>query len=277
VCGGTRHVFAIPSIDCRERFALITPSEPKFTHSGATFLPRTDKGGRVYAIGDIHGRYDLLTELLDRVGEHSAALPPSQSLHIVFLGDIIDRGPQSAQALELIFDLQSKSDNVILLLGNHEEAMLHALDGSVDSLRGWMGVGGDATVRSFGLEPWRRDEDPVGYLRRLRGVIPREWVGWLKRLPLSARSGDYFFCHAGVRPGVSLRRQLRQDLLWIREDFLDDPAYHGAIIVHGHSVEQAVSIRHNRIGIDTGAYHTGVLTALYLEDTRQEIISTGSA
>ncbi len=237
-------------------------------------MPSTESGDRVYAIGDIHGRHDLLTNLLDRIGEHTESLPPSRSLHIVFLGDIVDRGPQSAEALELLYDLHSSSDSVIVLLGNHEEAMLQALDGDLDSLRAWMGVGGDATARSFGLEPLRPDEDPRGYLRRLRAAVPRDWVSWLKRLPLSARSGDYFFCHAGVRPGIPLRRQSRGDLLWIREDFLDDPADHGAVIVHGHSIELEVSIRHNRIGIDTGAYRTGILTALYLEGERREVIST---
>jgi serine/threonine protein phosphatase 1 len=137
-----------------------------------------------------------------------------------------------------------------------------------------MGVGGDMTVRSFGLEPYSRSDDARDYIRRLRSVVPREWVSWLKRLPLFARSGDYFFCHAGVRPGVPLRRQVRNDLLWIREDFLDDDADHGAIIVHGHSIEPEVAIRANRIGIDTGAYRTGVLTALYLDGDKRDIIST---
>jgi serine/threonine protein phosphatase 1 len=99
----------------------------------------------------------------------------------------------------------------------------------------------------------------------------------LKRLPLFARSGDYFFCHAGVRPGVALRRQTRNDLLWIREDFLTDESEHGAVIVHGHSIETEVTIRSNRIGIDTGAYRTGVLTALYLEGEQREIIAAKAA
>lgn len=240
-------------------------------------MPSTESGDRVYAIGDIHGRYDLLTSLMDQIGEHAGALPPSRSLHIVMLGDIIDRGPQSAAALELLYDLQKTSDRVVVLLGNHEEAMLQALEGSTESLRGWMNVGGDATVRSFGLDPYQRDDDPRDYIRKLRAAVPREWVAWLKRLPLFARSGDYFFCHAGIRPGVALRRQTRSDLLWIREDFLDDEADHGAVIVHGHSIEPEVTIRANRIGIDTGAYRTGVLTALYLEGEQRGVISTQAA
>lgn len=240
---------------------------------GAT-LPSTEAGERIYAVGDVHGRYDLLRALLDRIGAHTGALPPARSLHIVFLGDIVDRGPQSLEVMELLHDLQSKTDRVLVLLGNHEEAMLQAIGGDVEMLGDWMKVGGAATVRSFGLEPFRRGDDAADYLRRLRAAVPREWVAWLRKLPLTAQSGDYFFCHAGIRPGVALRRQARGDLLWIREDFLDDERPHGAVIVHGHSIEPKVEIRANRIGIDTGAYRTGALTALYLEDDRQEVLST---
>lgn len=236
-------------------------------------MPSTQPGDRVYAVGDIHGRYDLLRALLDRIGDHAAALPPSESLHVVFLGDIVDRGPDSLKVLEFLYDLQSKSDRVVVLLGNHEDAMLQALDGDPAMLRDWMRVGGAATVRSFGLEPFVPGEDAGRYLRQLRAAVPREWAAWLKRLPLTARSGDYLFCHAGVRPGVALRRQTRNDLLWIRDDFLDDPRDHGAVIVHGHSIEPEALIRANRIGIDTGAYRTGELTALYLEGEKQELLS----
>lgn len=236
-------------------------------------MPRTQPGERIYAVGDVHGRYDLLRALLDQIGAHCAALPPAQSLHVVFLGDIIDRGPQSFEVLELLHDLQSKSERVVVLLGNHEEAMLQALDGKANMLRDWMRVGGAATVQSFGLEPFDSATDSSDYLRAMRAVVPREWVAWMKRLPLTAQSGDYLFCHAGIRPGVPLRRQVRDDLLWIRDDFLDDERSHPLVIVHGHSIEQSVEIRSNRIGIDTGAYRTGTLTALYLEDDKQEVIS----
>ncbi|MEP9401769.1 metallophosphoesterase family protein [Sphingomonas sp. VNH70] len=236
-------------------------------------MPSTDSGERIYAVGDIHGRYDLLRQMIDRIGEHSATLPPPRSLHIVFIGDLIDRGRQSAQVLEFLHDLQTRSDRVIVLLGNHEEAMLRALDGDVATLRGWMGVGGRETLESFGIAPLEEGEDVRDFLRRMRAAIPRRWVQWLQRLPLTARSGDYFFCHAGIRPGVPLRRQAREDLLWIRDDFLEDERAHGAVIVHGHSIEPSVQLRANRIGIDTGAYRTGVLSAVYLEGERSEVLS----
>jgi len=238
-------------------------------------LPTTESGERIYAVGDVHGCYELLCGLLDRIGEHHSALPSTSALHIVFLGDIVDRGPDSRKVIDLLYDLQQRTERVVVLLGNHEEAMLQALGGDVEMLSSWMKVGGAATVRSFGLEPFHRGDDAADYLRRLRATIPAEWIAWLRRLPLTARSGDYFFCHAGIRPGVSLRKQSRTDLLWIRDDFLDDERWHGAVIVHGHSIEPLVEFRSSRIGIDTGAYRTGELTALYLENERCEVLSVG--
>lgn len=236
-------------------------------------MPSTDAGERIYAVGDVHGRFDLLQRMIEKIGDHSNALPPAKSLHILFLGDLIDRGPQSAQILHFLFELQRQSNRIIVLQGNHEEVLLQSLDGNVEVLNAWLRFGGLETLRSFGLSAPAEGEDLRSYLRNVRATIPSQWVEWLRRLPLTARSGDYFFCHAGIRPGVGLRRQDREDLLWIREEFLSDRRDHGAVIVHGHSIEAAVQFRDNRIGIDTGAYRTGVLTALYLEGEKQELLS----
>jgi serine/threonine protein phosphatase 1 len=236
-------------------------------------LPRTDSGERIYAIGDVHGRYDLLRLLLDRIGEHAQALPPTQSLHLVFLGDLVDRGPESAKVVEFLYELEQSTDQIIVLLGNHEEAMLKSLDGDLGVLQRWLGVGGAETLASYGLRLPEPHDDLRRYTRYLQNSLPAEQMRWLRRLPLTAQSGDYFFCHAGIRPGVPLGRQSRDDLLWIRDDFIDDAADHGAVIVHGHTIEPEVTLRANRIGIDTGAYRHGLLTALYLEDEQQEIIS----
>jgi serine/threonine protein phosphatase 1 len=236
-------------------------------------LPRTDWGERIYAIGDIHGRYDLLRLLLDRIGEHAQELPPAKSLHLVFLGDLVDRGPDSAKVVEFLYDLEQRTDQVIVLMGNHEEAMLKSVEGDAGVLKRWLAVGGAETVASYGLRLPEPNDDGRQYTRYLQAALPAQQMRWLRNLPLTAQSGDYFFCHAGIRPGVALARQAREDLLWIRDDFIDDPADHGAVIIHGHTIESAVTMRGNRIGIDTGAYCHGVLTALYLEDERQEIIS----
>lgn len=236
-------------------------------------MPSTDSGERIYAIGDIHGRYDLLQVLIERIGEHSRALPPVRSLYIVLVGDLVDRGPQSAEVLAMLYDLQQRNSDVIVLLGNHEEAMLQALDGDVDALRRWLAVGGDATLASFGIPPRDPDQDVRDYLIGARRVVPKALLNWLRHLPLSARSGDYYFVHAGVRPGVALDRQVRGDMLWIRDEFLHDDRDFGAVVVHGHSITVDVDIRHNRICIDTGAYRTGVLSAVYLEGDQQDILA----
>ncbi|MES3083441.1 metallophosphoesterase family protein [Sphingomonas faeni] len=236
-------------------------------------MPSTDSGDRIYAIGDIHGRYDLLQMLIARIGEHSASLPPARSLYVVLIGDVVDRGPQSAEVLMMLYGLQRQNSRVIVLLGNHEEAMLQALDGDPDALRRWLAVGGDATLASFGIAPLRGEDDPRDYMNSARRAIPRRLLAWLRQLPLSVQSGDYYFVHAGVRPGVALARQVREDMLWIRREFLRHERDFGAIIVHGHSITTNVDIRENRIGIDTGAYQSGILSAIYLEGEKRDIIA----
>lgn len=173
----------------------------------------------------------------------------------------------------MLHDLQRKNKQVIVLLGNHEEAMLQALHGDAQALRRWLGVGGVETLRSFGVPDLQPDENPRDYVLRARAAIPRHWLAWLSRLPLSVRSGDYYFVHAGIRPGVALSRQAREDMLWIRDDFLEDTRDHGAVVVHGHSISPAVDVRKNRIGIDTGAYVSGTLSAIYLEGQQQAVIT----
>jgi len=237
--------------------------------------PRTAEGERIYAVGDVHGRLDLLTELLEKIDRHSRSLPDPRTQHVILLGDLIDRGEQSSQVVDYVYNIQKKTDQLIVLMGNHEELMLRALNSEYGIFRAWMRIGGDATLRSFGMEPPPRGGDYELYARRFAATIPQQWVAWLSRLPYSARSGDYFFCHAGIRPGVPLKRQKKADLLWIRDEFLDDRQEHGAVVVHGHSIADEVEYCGNRIGIDTGAYRTGVLTALYLEGDRQEILATG--
>ncbi len=211
--------------------------------------------------------------LIARIGEHSASLPPARSLYVVLIGDVVDRGPQSAEVLTMLYGLQRQNSRVIVLLGNHEEAMLQALDGDPDALRRWLAVGGDATLASFGIAPLRGEDDPRDYMNGARRAIPRRLLAWLRQLPLSVQSGDYYFVHAGVRPGVALARQVREDMLWIRREFLCHERDFGAIIVHGHSITTNVDIRENRIGIDTGAYQSGILSAIYLEGEKRDIIT----
>ncbi|WBO20860.1 metallophosphoesterase family protein [Sphingomonas abietis] len=240
---------------------------------GRSASPATAVGDRVYAIGDVHGRADLLEQMLAAIGQHSAKLSAAQRLHIIFIGDIIDRGPDSRKALEILDEARHRMPELLVLLGNHEEMLLRALAGDESTIRGWMRVGGAETVKSFGLEPLLEGEDAVPWVAALRRAVPTAWAEWIATWPLTARSGDYLFVHAGVRPGVPLKRQVRPHFLWGHEAFLEDTRDHGAVIVHGHTIFPEVDIRRNRIGIDTGAYGSNRLSAICLDGTDQTVIT----
>lgn len=239
-------------------------------------LPSTGKGEAFYAIGDIHGRHDLLLVMLDLIRKHAAEHCRDRDWHIIALGDLIDRGPGSAEVIETLRKL-TRRKKATVLMGNHEEVMLRVIDGEPGVLGSWLRFGGDATLRSFGIEPPAGEADYHRVSREMREKISESLVDWLRRRPVSVRSGDYFFCHAGLRPGIDLGRQRRADLLWIRDEFLESDEVHGVVVVHGHSISPDVELMHNRIGIDTGAYRTGVLTAAFLSGKECHILSTEGA
>lgn len=231
-------------------------------------------GERVYAIGDIHGRLDLFHRLLEKI-ESDIARRGAAKTRIVVLGDFIDRGPDSAQ-IAAIFAAQKGRARFVVLKGNHEAALLDGLRGDRAALDLWIEHGGDATLRSFGAsEEQIFPIDSRGLLDTVRQIVPKPIVAWLSKLPLMYRMGQYVFVHAGVRPGVALSKQSADDLLWIRGAFIDSEADHGAIVVHGHTVfEDGVSLRFNRIGVDTGACRTGRLSAVALEGDAQWVVDT---
>lgn len=236
-------------------------------------LPAAAKGDAIYAIGDIHGRYDLLKQMTETIERHAAAYRRGQDYHIIVLGDMIDRGPDSARVIRSLRSLSGQKKATVLL-GNHEDAMLRTIDGEPGMLTRWMRFGGDATLQSFGIAPPRDEDDYPRVMQQMRSDIPENYVSWLRRRPISVRSGDYLFCHAGIRPGVEIARQKTDDMLWIRDEFLESDEAHGVVVVHGHSISPDVELRHNRIGVDTGAYRTGILTAAFLSDTVCHILST---
>lgn len=240
---------------------------------GGRSLFRHDPVPRIYAIGDIHGRYDLLTQLLHRIEVHKDSLPPAASTYLIFLGDYVDRGPDSCRVVAILRKLSELHRNVICLAGNHDDMMVRVMRNNHIALRAWLRMGGDATLESYGVAVAGMGE--AALMEEAHRCVPKEHVEWLAGLPISVRLGGYFFCHAGIRPGVSLRRQGRDDMLWIREDFLEDDRRHECVVVHGHSMENEVQIRANRIGVDTGAYRTGILSAICLEGARQDVIATG--
>lgn len=227
---------------------------------------RGAEGYRAYAIGDVHGRLDLLIALLESIQRDHAERAGDAALLLVFLGDLIDRGPDSRGVVELVRSGPIEGARTIALCGNHEEVLLRLLDGEPGLLQQWLSFGGEACLASYGCNPrdWSGLPEAEA-LRRLREVIPSEHQTFLAGLADTFSFGDYLFVHAGIRPGVTLQHQAPRDLRWIRGAFLDDPRDHGVTVVHGHTITKEVDVRPNRIGIDTGAYHFGVLTALGVE------------
>lgn len=236
--------------------------------------PTVPRGHRAYAIGDIHGCLDLLDRLLSRI-EAEIAENPRPKTSIIFLGDIIDRGPASAEVVERLRTYAPERATTHFVMGNHEEVMLRALEGEASVLPGWLKFGGAETLRSYGVEPRELaslSADEV--VSRLREAVPVEHRSFLGRFVDSISIGGYVFVHAGIRPGIDLSEQSQSDLRWIREPFLDDPTDHGFVVVHGHTITNSVDVAPNRIGIDTGAYRTGTLTALGVEGSRRWLIQT---
>ena len=232
-------------------------------------------GKRMYCIGDIHGRADLLAELQRRIVADAADFAGQRQL--LYLGDYVDRGEQSRQVLDLLTAGPPSGFEQIHLLGNHEQAMLDFLLDPL-AMAGWLSWGGAATLRSYGIHAGViASRQELQALRdRLEAALPPQHREFLANGRPAYAEGDYYFVHAGVRPGVKLEKQAYEDQLWIREEFLHSRHDYGAVVVHGHSIEEQVEFRENRIGIDTGAFYTGVLTALVLEGTGQRLIQTGS-
>ena len=220
-----------------------------------------------YAVGDIHGRSDLLDLLHEHIREHHGLLHAGNPGHIVYIGDYIDGGFDAPGVIDrLMAGLEGFTSTC--LMGNHEAMMLDCLD--TDNWRpwfDWLSNGGDQTLESLGVAFTTGAYDPS----RLRDALGKARIAWLKARPLTHRIGAYLFVHAGIAPGVPLDEQNPQDLLWIRHRFLSSEADHGAIVVHGHTVSDDPQLRPNRIGIDTGATSHGCLTAAVLAGNAKPI------
>lgn len=244
----------------------------------ATAQRTVPAGTAVYAIGDVHGRADLLAELHAWIAADAARSRATRRV-IVYLGDYVDRGPDSAKVLDLVLDHVPAGCLPVTLLGNHERLMIDFLD-SIGVGPAWLRNGGRATLQSYGIDVGMEGEADVAELYRVqaafRACLPARHLAFLRRLVLTHVEGDYLFVHAGVRPGVNLAEQREEDLIWIRGAFLNSALDHGHVVVHGHSILLAPQIRPNRIGIDTGAFGSGNLTCLALEGAAQRIFQTGA-
>ena len=241
-----------------------------------TPIPAVPVGQRIYAIGDIHGRLDLLDELLQMVRRDNEMRVPLERHTLIFLGDYIDRGAQSRGVIERLLTGMPDGFERICLKGNHEDFLLRSLS-DPDIVPLWMINGGVETLASYGVI--RRDQP--GIPRRapylgpaLEKALPPEHLEFFRQLPIMVTFGDYLFVHAGVKPGVPLDGQDDYDCLFIREPFLNARGWLGKMIVHGHTPVGEPEIKSNRIGIDTGGFFSGRLTALRLEGTERGFLAT---
>ena len=236
--------------------------------------PTGARGYRAYVVGDIHGRHDLLEDLLAKIHADLQHHPAPKTL-LVFVGDLIDRGPGSSEVIERLRTYKRPGIEPVFILGNHEEVLLRILDGDISLISSWLQFGGLECLQSYGVDPGMlRGRSAVELVQFVRAAIPAAHAEFLRGFVDSCRFGDYLFVHAGIRPGVPIEEQRQSDLRWIREPFLFDETDHGFVVVHGHTIASKVDELPNRIGIDTGAYRSGVLTALMIEGDQRRLIDT---
>lgn len=238
----------------------------------AVTLPAS-KPTRIYAIGDIHGRSDLLDRMIVAIAQDMATSPIDEALTVT-LGDYVDRGPDSRGVVERLIH-NPFATRFVALKGNHE-ALLEGFLKDPSSGEHWRRLGGLETLHSYGIDVGslmigRRYETASG---ELRAALPATHVAFFNSLRLSLTVGPYFLCHAGVRPGIHLERQSEEDLLWIRNEFLDSKIDFGKIVVHGHTPSVGQELLSNRINVDTGAFMTGLLTCAVLEGSAVRFLST---
>jgi serine/threonine protein phosphatase 1 len=232
-------------------------------------------GVRIYAVGDVHGRLDLLLQLHEMIAGDASTADGLRKV-VVYLGDYVDRGQESRQVIQFLLDEALAGFESVHLRGNHEEIMLAFLD-DVGVGPMWMSNGGDSTLLSYGVglqEGASIEERHARVQEKFRGAVPEAHLRFLRDLRLYHVEGDYLFVHAGIAPGKPLEEQNARDLLWIRDEFIRSDADHGKCVVHGHTIAPAPDLRDNRIGIDTGAYFSGTLTCLVLEGETRRFLQT---
>ena len=237
---------------------------------------RVPTGRRLFVIGDVHGCVGLLRRLHGLIEKHAAAENYTSNNVVIYLGDYIDRGADSRGVVDLLLDNPLPGFECVFLKGNHEDSLLRFL-GDIWHGPQWLTYGGDATLQSYGVRLPRLATESAELQRAqaefARSLPPRH-LRFFNRLRCCHIEGDYAFVHAGVRPGIPIGEQSEEDLLWIRDEFLRSKAEFGKIVVHGHSIADAPTVKHNRIGIDTGAFATGCLTCLVLEGTNRHFLQT---
>lgn len=230
---------------------------------------RGPAGLRAYGIGDVHGRLDLLRDLLARIGRDDEERPEARTF-IVLLGDLVDRGPDSRGVVDYLLTRPAGPARMVYIKGNHEELFLRVLDGEEEVVNDWLTYGGYECAESYGVSKGSTlNSTPAEIIERLRSAVPDSHRRFLADMADTFRFGDYLFVHAGIRPGIPVDEQTGKDLRWIREGFIDDRSDHGLCVIHGHTIVDGPEQHSNRIAVDTGAYKNGVLTAIGLEGTHR--------
>ena len=228
---------------------------------------KTGENELIYAIGDIHGEFDLLVNLMKTIEMHRSQYSQANFMvRIIVLGDFIDRGIDSNRVLNVLFRASRMHDEFVVLAGNHEAAFIDALT-NPKVVQFWLDIGGWETLESFDVDPAYYEKSPEKLSEFANDYIGESKLAWLRSLPVSARSGDYFFCHAGVKPGIPLELQDPKHMMWIRDEFTRSNDDHGAVIVHGHTINRVPVLRRNRIGLDTGAFRSGRLSGCAFKDS----------
>ncbi len=228
-------------------------------------LAAVPEGCRYYATGDIHGALPLLKDAMERIDADRVARPAPVTVEI-YLGDYVDRGPASSGVIEALMERRQVA-NVVCLAGNHELMMLAALR-SDEAMATWCRYGGLDTLASYGVGAPSRPGAASELRTRFAAALPSRHLGFLTALSLYHVAADYLFVHAGIRPGVALAEQSREDLTMIREPFLSGEDFQGFVVVHGHTPVKSIDRSSNRLNIDTGAFATGVLTTIAIEGQR---------
>lgn len=242
-----------------------------FRKSGpAKKLPRVPDGERYYVIGDIHGRCDLLDALIEAIEADDAARGAADTT-VVFLGDLVDRGPESARVID-VARKWGKRRKCRYIAGNHEEMFLEAFEDK-EMLRHFLKHGGKETVLSYGIKKKRYTELTMKELQaEMRALVPQKHIDFLEKMEDILIAGDYVFVHAGINPKRAIDDQKKSDLRWIRDRFLKHREPFSHVVVHGHTIFEDIEYTDYRIGIDTGAFRTGNLTALMLEGEERRLI-----
>lgn len=249
---------------------MFEPFRKIFSSKSAPKRSHVPDGERAYVIGDVHGRLDLLDALVRAIEEDDKAAGDAQTT-VIFLGDLIDRGPQSAGVIKLA-RLWEEYRTIRFLIGNHEEMFLDSFK-DIEVLRHFLKHGGRETILSYGVSEKEFNKASTEEVQAMmKELVPKGDRKFLKGFEDMIEMGDYMFVHAGINPKRPMDEQKARELRWIREPFLNHKDRHSHIVVHGHTITEDIEEKKNRIGIDTGAYRHGVLTALVLEgDTRRYI------